>query len=209
MLTQKLLAISEFGATWILVLLILLSVISIAIIIERFFALRKVLNESDRLSVRAKEALQTSDFKIIEDMSRNHDAFEGRLINYAVRHLTNRGYEGVEEVMDGYILMEKPNLEKNLGFLATLGSNGPFIGLLGTVLGIIHAFDALAASQGEPSVVMKGISEALIATAVGLFVAIPAVVAFNYFQRQVKLVMINVESVKQLCLAYGRKFQPK
>ena len=115
----------------------------------------------------------------------------------------------MEQIMSGYLLMERPHLEKNLGFLATLGSNAPFIGLLGTVLGIIHAFASLSTSQGDPSVVMRGISEALVATAVGLFVAIPAVVAFNYFQKQVKFILINAESVKQICVAYARSMTKK
>jgi len=204
MLTQKLSAIALVGSEWILILMGLLSVISVAIIIERFLALRKLLNESNRVGVRAKEALQTSDFRNIEDLARSHDALEGRLVNYALRHISNKGVDGVEEIMNGYLLMERPNLEKNLGFLATLGANAPFIGLLGTVLGIIHAFDSLSTSQGDPSVVMKGISEALLATAVGLFVAIPAVVAFNYFQKQAKLILSNAESTKQLVLAYSR-----
>lgn len=209
MLTHKLLGVAQVGADWILMLMVFLSVISVAIMIERFFALRKLANESARVGERAKEALQSADFKNIEDISRNHDALEGRLVNYALRHLNNKGAEGMEEVMSGYVLMEKPNLEKNLGFLATVGSNAPFIGLLGTVLGIINAFAALSASQGDPSVVMRGISEALVATAVGLFVAIPAVVAYNYFQRKVKLIMTNAESVKQLCLAYSSYVQRK
>ena len=209
MLTRSLLGVSQYGASWILVLLAILSVVSVAIIIERFFALRRLLGESGKVSVRARETLQTSDYKILEDIGRNHDSLEGRLVTYALRHHASKGQDGMEEVMNGYMLMEKPNLERNLGFLATLGSNGPFIGLLGTVLGIIHAFDALANSQGDPSVVMKGISEALVATAVGLVVAIPAVVAYNYFQKQSKLIHQNAESVKQLCLAFARSYSKK
>jgi biopolymer transport protein ExbB len=78
------------------------------------------------------------------------------------------------------------HLERNLTFLASVGSNAPFIGLFGTVLGIIRAFADLAGNlDGGADVVMAGISEALVATAVGIFVAVPAVVAYNAFQRQV------------------------
>ena len=100
----------------------------------------------------------------------------------------------IEAATEGAKAREKLRLERNLAFLATLGSNAPFVGLFGTVLGIIKAFHDLAGNQaGGPSVVMAGISEALVATAVGLMVAIPAVVAFNYFNRRVRSFMCKVE----------------
>jgi biopolymer transport protein TolQ len=204
MLTQKLLAVTTGGSDWILYLLIILSICSVAIIIERFFALRGILGTSSKVAERAKEALKANDLSVLDDLSRNHDAVEGRMLAHAIRHIS-KGGKSPEEIMNGYILMERKGLEKNLGFLATLGANAPFIGLLGTVLGIVRAFADLAGSQGNPSVVMAGISEALVATAVGLFVAIPAVVAYNYFQKQVKLVLTSAESIKQLCLAYARE----
>ncbi len=104
--------------------------------------------------------------------------------------------------MEGAKAHERIRLERNLAFLATLGSNAPFIGLFGTVLGIIKAFHDLSASQaGGPSVVMGSISEALVATAVGLMVAIPAVVAFNVFSRRVKTKMVQVEWMAHLARA--------
>ena len=203
MLTQKLLAFTTGGSDWILYLLIFLSICSVAVIIERFFSLRTTLAESRKITERAKEALKANDLKVLEDISKNHEALEGRLLQYALRYMHGTSTGGIEQIMTGYVLMERQLLEKNLGFLATLGNNAPFIGLLGTVLGIVRAFADLGASQGNPQVVMSGISEALVATAVGLFVAIPAVAAYNYFQRQVKLILMNTESIKQLCIAYS------
>ncbi len=202
MLTQKLLAVATAGSDWILYLLIILSVCSIAIIIERFFALKNILGQSRKIADRAREGIKANDLKILEDLSKNHESLEGRLLEYALRYSSTKGSEGVSEVMNSYVLMERSGLEKNLGFLATLGSNAAFIGLLGTVLGIVRAFADLAGSQGNPGAVMSGISEALVATAVGIFVAIPAVAAYNYFQKQVKQILLNAESIKQLCLAY-------
>ena len=202
MLTQKLLAVTQGGSDWILYFLIFLSICSIAVIIERFFSLRSTLSQSRKVSQRAQEGLKANDLKILEDLSRNHEALEGRLLNYALRYAQNPGNKSVEEVMNSYVLMERPQLEKNLGFLATLGNNAPFIGLLGTVLGVVRAFADLSASQQNPGIVMAGISEALVATAVGIFVAIPAVAAYNYFQRQVRQILSNSESIKQLCLAF-------
>jgi biopolymer transport protein ExbB len=203
MLTQKLLAITTGGSDWILYFLIFLSICSIAIIIERFFSLRAILGQSQKISERAKEAIKTNDLKVLEDISRNHEALEGRLLAHALRYYQNKG-GNMEEIMNSYVLMEKPGLERNLGFLATLGNNAAFIGLLGTVLGVVRAFADLAGTQGNPAIVMAGISEALVATAVGIFVAIPAVAAYNYFQKQVRTILQNAESIKQLALAYTK-----
>ncbi len=88
-------------------------------------------------------------------------------------------------------------LEKRLGILATFGNNAPFIGLFGTVLGVINAFHALSnGSDFKINVVMGGISEALVATAAGLFVAIPCVIAYNYFVRRIKGILLEIEANK-------------
>jgi biopolymer transport protein TolQ len=203
MLAQKLLSVTQGGADAILYLMIFLSICSVAVIIERFFYLRSMLSTSKKMAERAREALRANDLKILDDMSRNHEALEGRMLATALRYQGAKGSSGLVEVMDGFLLMERPALEKNLGFLNTLGNNAPFIGLLGTVLGVVKAFADLAGSQGNPSVVMAGISEALVATAIGLFVAIPAVAAYNYFIKQVRLIMNSAESIKQLCIAYA------
>ena len=104
--------------------------------------------------------------------------------------------------IEGVKTRERLRLERRLPFLATLGSNGPFVGLFGTVLGIIKAFHDLAATAGTAgagaSTVMAGISEALVATAIGLLVAIPAVVAFNYFSRRVRVRMAEVDWMAHL-----------
>src|SRR5271165_7141887 len=158
MLTQKLLAVATAGSDWILYLLIFLSICSIAIIIERFFALRSILGQSKKITDRAREGIKANDLKVLEDISKNHESIEGRLLEYALRYAGTKGTKGISEVMNSYVLMERPGLEKNLGFLATLGSNAAFIGLLGTVLGIVRAFADLAGSQGNPGAVMAGIS---------------------------------------------------
>src|SRR6185295_6841508 len=93
------------------------------------------------------------------------------------------------------------DLERHLGILGTLGNNAPFIGLFGTVLGIIRAFADLAQNQGGgATVVMRGISEALVATAVGLMVAIPAVIAYNVFQGRVRRTMGRIDIMAHLIL---------
>jgi biopolymer transport protein ExbB len=102
----------------------------------------------------------------------------------------DRGADAVQEVIDATMARERPRYERFLSILGTLGSNTPFIGLFGTVLGIIKAFKDLGVSGAKgaevQSTVMAGISEALVATAVGLAVAIPAVIGYNILQRSVK-----------------------
>ena len=94
-------------------------------------------------------------------------------------------------------------MEDRLVILGTLGNNAPFIGLFGTVLGIIKAFHDLSMSQNpNPSVVMSGVSEALVATAVGLLVAIPAVMAYNYYQRKVKEYVTQMEAAAKMLLVF-------
>jgi biopolymer transport protein ExbB len=107
----------------------------------------------------------------------------------------------IDRAVRSYLSLERSRLEQGLTVLATLGSNAPFIGLFGTVLGIIQAFAALGAHQNNASDIMVGISEALIATAVGLFVAIPAVIAFNVFTRKLKVLLVRSEALKDLYLS--------
>lgn len=204
MLTEKFFAIAQLGHEVTLWMLIAMSVLSVAFILERFVALRAVRSKGEKIVDQAQETLQSNDLKEVESMSRDKDSVEGRGLNYGMRHVKSHGAQGLDEVFNSYALIEKPKLERRLNFLATVGSNAPFIGLLGTVLGIMDALKTLATSQGDPGPVMVGISQALVATAVGLLVAIPAVVAYNYFQKQVKLTMQNLESVKELCLAYAK-----
>jgi biopolymer transport protein TolQ len=142
-------------------------------------------------------------------MSRDKLTLEGRALAYGLRHVKEKGADGLEELFNSYSLIERPKLERYLNFLATVGSNAPFIGLLGTVFGIMEAFRGLAQSQGEAAAVMTGISEALVATAVGLLVAIPAIIAFNYFSKQVKSAMQSLDSVRELCLAYAKSSKGK
>ncbi len=116
----------------------------------------------------------------------------------------------VDELMDGELVRQKARFEERLSFLGTLGNNAPFIGLFGTVLGIIKAFHDLSLNDptragGNASAVMAGISEALVATAVGLAVALPAVVAFNYFKAVVKRAVANSEAMAKLVAAHAER----
>lgn len=110
----------------------------------------------------------------------------------------------VERSFGVFLMMEKEKLEKGLAILGTLGSTAPFIGLLGTVLGIIVSFGKLSTGNGGTDAVMYSLAEALILTAVGLVVAIPAVIAFNYFSRKSKFVLNELVALKDLYLTYRK-----
>lgn len=203
-MTDNFFAIAQVAHEVTLWVLVLLSVLSIAFILERFFTLGKIRRQSSMIAERLREILQTNNLHDLEDLSKNRNVLESRALSYGLRHVREKGVHGLEEIFTSFAALERPVLEKYLGFLATVGSNAPFIGLLGTVFGIMDAFRGLAQSQGDATAVMLGISKALVATAVGLIVAIPAVIFYNYFQKQVKAVMYNLDSVKDLCLAHAK-----
>lgn len=206
MLSERVFAVAQVADQAILILLLLLSVVSIGLILERFFALRKVSADSQKIRTRIKSALVAHNLDEVESLGKDPDSLEGRAIKFALRHIKENGSKGLEEVFNTFALTERPELERSLNFLATLGSNAPYVGLLGTVLGIMKAFQDLAqSSDAGQQTVMAGISLALVATAAGLFVAIPAVVAYNYFQRQVRGILQSLDAVKEICIAYAKK----
>ncbi|KYG67663.1 MotA/TolQ/ExbB proton channel family protein [Bdellovibrio bacteriovorus] len=206
MLTEKIFTVAHLADQVVLWILLVLSVLSIGMILERYFALKKISAESQRVRARIKLALQSNSLDDVEDLAKDPNSVEGRAAGYAMKHMRESGSKGLEEIFNTFALTERPELEKFLGFLATVGSNAPYIGLFGTVLGIMKAFNDLATTpEAGQQTVMAGISMALVATAAGLFVAIPAVAFYNYYSKQVKSIFQNLESVKELCLAYAKK----
>ncbi len=184
--------INKGGVTlWILVLL---SVVSVGVMTERvwfFFKFKKSLRFF--LEQMRKEYGQRG-LKGVESLCNISLSPLSRIVREGLVRI-RYGKAGMEEAMELAGRKELLGLERYLGILGTIGNIAPFVGLLGTVLGIISAFRALSAAQGVgPAVVADGIAEALIATAAGLFVAIPAVVAFNYFTRKVSSISMDVES---------------
>ena len=200
-ITERFLAFTLLGAEWVLWLLIALSVVSFAIMIERayYFLTHTVDVESlasDLRRMRAQGAVADARSRV-----KGGDAAELAVMAAGLDEV-ERGTDAVAEAMVGMKARMRMRLERNLAFLGTLGNNAPFIGLFGTVLGIIRAFHELSGNQaGGVAVVMAGISEALVATAIGLMVAIPAVVGFNYFNRRVRQTLANVDALAHVVLA--------
>jgi biopolymer transport protein ExbB len=182
------------AATGILFLLVGLSVVQVAILVERGIVVWKS-------RARRRQLKTLNDLVAAGKLADAAElAVEGRSLPESVlaAGLARRadGAAAVEEVIRARTSEGKLALERRLSFLATLGNNAPFIGLLGTVLGIMHAFSNLSMAGGQVSAeVMSGISEALVSTGVGLMVALPAVIAFNYFQRIIKGRVVAAESL--------------
>jgi len=191
------------GAAWVLWLLIGLSVVSVMVMLDRwlYFARR-------RMSRRFPELLRLCQGGELPQAARlaGGDAMEAEVVRVALS-VSSGGQEAVEKAVASTIDRRRLEYEQWLFVLGTLGNNAPFIGLFGTVLGIIRAFADLASNTSRatggsnPSAVMAGISEALVATAVGLFVAIPAVLAFNIFQRLLKRVVGRSNSLGNAIVA--------
>ena len=181
MLQKQLLGFTNLGAEWVLWLLVALSVASIGVMIERFaFFLSRRAGDVDAL----RRQLLAGDLAGAGAAVEGRRGMEAEVVRAAVAHAA-MGPDAVREVVSGTIERSRIDYEQRLAFLGTLGNNAPFIGLFGTVLGIVRAFFELSRNPGAAGAgtVMAGISEALVATAVGLFVALPAVVAYNLFQR--------------------------
>jgi biopolymer transport protein ExbB len=155
----------------------------------------------DDLGERLLKLLSAGDFKGTREILGPPRSPEVRVALVGLDELPH-GRVAAAEAMASARSRERLAMEKHLGILGTLGNNCPFIGLFGTVLGIIKAFADLSHNQGGgAAVVMAGIAEALVATAVGLMVAIPAVVAYNVFQGRVRRTLGRVDAMAHLILA--------
>lgn len=204
-MTERIFAIAHYADTAVLYLLIALTVMAVFLILNRYQALNKASQASKKLRAEIEKSLIQGRYNYVEELAKNTSTVEGRICAVALQHFKSHGLVGIEEVFRTMTQMEKPRLEKSLGFLATVGSNAPYIGLFGTVLGIMKSFNDLAhATEAGQNTVMAGISAALVATAAGLLVAIPSVLAFNYFQKQVKSVLGSVDSVQELFMIYAK-----
>jgi len=190
------------GDVWVLYFLILASVVSVAVMVERWLAYRVNKGDVSVFMDSFANNLKKGDIKAAVKLAGASSRIEAKVALEGLNSI-KKGPASVEEVMTSRWIRERLLLEKNLVILATLGNNAPFIGLFGTVLGIIKAFNDLAITgQSGIAVVMSGISSALIATALGIFVAIPAVVANNYFASQLKQVQSNSERLSHIVMAY-------
>lgn len=197
----------DVGASPILYLMLALSVVSVAIMVERSLFFFRIREDLERLAAELGRALQRGDIESAKQLVASSVSAESAIVAAGLSRVEH-GPAAVEEAMSGASAVQRMRLERRLGFLGTLGSNAPFVGLLGTVIGIVQAFEQLQVagaangSGGAMNGVMGAIAEALVATAIGLVVAIPAVAAFNAFQRRIKGILGNAEALRHVVLSY-------
>ncbi len=203
---------TNFGAGWVMWLLIALSVLSVAVMLERGWFYWSLRDDIGRLAKDLRERLRSDDFEGAQKLLDASPSAEAAVVAAGMQE-ADRGAKAADEAMKGAAALQRMKLERRLAFLGTLGNNAPFIGSFGTGIGIVQAFEALgkqgavasAAKEGAltaPTEVMAAIAEALTATAVGLIVAIPAVAAYNYFQRLSRSILANTDALSHVLLAH-------
>jgi len=205
LISQKLLSLTLLGAGWVLWLLIGLSVLSVAVALERgaYFFRRRIGPKFPELM----RLCHAGNLAAASELA-SGDSLEAEVIR-AAQSAASSSPEAVSMATAATVEKKRIEYEQRLSILGTLGNNAPFIGLFGTVLGIIRAFaDLSTAGKGGAQAVMGGISEALVATAVGLFVAIPAVLGFNFFQRLVRRSVGRANALRSAIAAGLSKAQP-
>jgi biopolymer transport protein ExbB len=201
------------GAAWVLWFLAALSVASLAIALERWLFYRTRDGSVAALAQDLDRRLTKGEVEgAIADLGRSRAVAAS--IAAAGLRLARLGPEAVAKAMESATALERNLLERRLVYLGTLGNNAPFVGLFGTVVGVIHAFEELghaapghaggpsAAAQIASQGVMTAVAEALVTTAVGIAVALPAIALYNYLQRRVATLLCESEALSSLVLAY-------
>ena len=201
---------TNFGAAWVMWLMIGLSVASVTIMLERGWFYYSIRDDIPTLAQTLRDRLRDDDVGAALGLLEKSPSAEAAVVVAGLREAV-RGPTAADKAMRGAAALQKMKLERRLAFLGTLGNNAPFIGLFGTVIGVVQAFEQLgkqgmgaaqSASAGAPQEVMAAIAEALVATAVGLAVAIPAVAAYNFYQRHTRAVLGNTDALSNVLLAY-------
>jgi biopolymer transport protein ExbB/TolQ len=175
-------------------ILLFCSFLSITILLERiFYYRRRSRTKRSEFMTRIKRALKSGSLeKAMEICKHSHAPFSNVVYSGLILH--DRHEREISSAMEREITVETTKLERLTGVVGTIGNTAVYIGLFGTVLGIIRAFhDIAAAGAGGMSIVIGGVAEALVCTAMGLFVAVPAVIAFNYFMKKVERFINDME----------------
>ncbi|MBL9015101.1 MAG: MotA/TolQ/ExbB proton channel family protein [Myxococcales bacterium] len=187
------------GAEWVMWLLVALSIIGFAIATERAIALVRTREQVGAMGMDMMRLLRRGDVDAAKARLARSPSFEAKIVGAG---LTETNPQAAEEKMTGAAQLAKLQMERRLSFLGTLGANAPFVGLLGTVIGIIRAFQMLDQSGGQVSSgLMSEVGHALVATAIGILVALPAVAFFNAFQRVIKARLARADALGREVLA--------
>jgi biopolymer transport protein ExbB/TolQ len=199
---DELTKVALLGATWVLYVLFALSLLSFAAMFERWLFFRRNRRGGEVLRAALMRAMASDDEGAVDHALASSTAIEAGVLRQALVFRAG-GPGAFLDAVDGALAVERPGLDRGTVLLGTIGNNAPFVGLFGTVLGIIEAFSYLGTGdQAAMGNVMSGISEALVATAVGIFVAIPAVVGYNVAQKKGGEVENNVFALARLMSAW-------
>lgn len=185
-----------FVVKGVLLILLFFSVVSWAIIFFKQKYFLKANKESEHFLRSYRTNKNTADlYKMTKNL---HLSPIANVFKSVYTDETSRDQNEVKRILRRYETLESVKLEKYLNFLATTGSSAPFIGLFGTVWGIMNSFQGIgSAGSASLAVVAPGIAEALIATAVGLAAAIPAVIAYNYYLSMARKMIIDMEDFSE------------
>lgn len=201
MLSEQFVAFAQLGAEWVLWLMIGLSVLSVGIMIDRALWFRRRDTDTERFLRELRGAFERGELEHLEAKYQDDPAVAVRVALRGIAERT-RGAQSVAEAMQSERIRWRNAGDKNLIVLGTLGNNVPFVGLFGTVLGVINAFENLRMKTAEAEdKTLDLIAEALAATAFGLLVAIPAVIAFNYFSRRMKVLLGGADEAAHSVMA--------
>ncbi len=193
--------LANFGAEWVMYLLLGLAFLALVVAFERQYLYFSTRIDVTKTARKLMGLLVKQDIAGAQGLFKDGKAMEHRVLSDALS-VYSKGADSVEEIAQASMIRERQRYERSLSFLGTVGANGPFIGLLGTVIGVIISFGELGRNpKGGLEVVGPGISEALVATAVGLIVAIPAVVIFNHFKGLLKGRLGNAEFLTRIVVA--------
>ena len=192
------------GSAWVLYLLLALSVLALAVIVERVWFYVGARTPRAALTAALEALRQRGPAEAAKALG-DHRSLEAVVLRACLARAAD-GADAVEAHRVAVLEEARQRYEARLAFLGTLGNNAPFIGLFGTVLGIIRAFHDLAGSSAQGTqAVMSGIAAALVATGVGLLVALPAVATYNAFVRHVDTAAASADALAHEVLAHLRK----
>ena len=189
------------GSRWVLWVMLGLSLAAVAVMIERIWFFTQERAPRDRLGLALHALRHDGPAQVLAKLD-GARSMEAAVARACLRHAGD-GVASVEEHKAAAIETERQRYERRIAFLGTLGNNAPFVGLFGTVLGIIRAFSDLAGANAQGTqAVMAGIAEALVATGVGLLVALPAVATYNVFVRRVETSTSSAEAIAHEILGH-------
>jgi biopolymer transport protein ExbB/TolQ len=192
-LTDYFLDFARLGADWVMLLLIVLSILSVGVMIDRFLWFRGRDTDTDKFARELRGAFERDELDRLIGKYKDSTVVPVRVALRGVEE-RDRGAQAATEAMQAERVRWRRAGDQNLIVLGTLGNNVPFVGLFGTVLGVIKAFDKLTGHSADAEqLVVTELAKALTATAVGLIVAIPAVVAFNYFSRRLRVILAGAD----------------